>query len=274
MIVEELSSSINKVQVVTALYNLNRHVSDGRSFPTYSRWLEDTLNLFPDAIVFHDNSLDAKRFSKFSKATFVGCDFSNLPLSEFRERIGFLSASEPYLSKSDLVYKNVDYGILINSKIEFLLQASRIKVTEGYLWVDAGISRFNLATFNPHLEFSRFTLLFDIKNYLRNSIKSRSFKLIKVTPFGSSNRIIGGVTIYVPYKNIGEIANSYNKFVTSHLHEGLWDTEQVFLAYFSKSLSTSYLLQLSSSVGQMINSRNFFHKNLSAIATRVLRRLL
>lgn len=268
---DESSIFLDRVQLVTALYDLDREVLDGRSFSTYTSWLSETLKLFPDTIVFHDSSLDISVFSEFSNVKFVSYDFKDLPLYRFRERISILNKSEVYRDKSDLVYNCIDYGILINSKLEFLQYASEITRAEGYLWVDAGISRFNPRKLPARFEIPNFALLFDVRNYLRLGLKYKSFKLAKIAPFGSSTRIIGAVTIYIPAKAVAFLSDEYRDFVTGNLDKGFWDTEQVFLAHFSRINPTNYIFQVSGYVAQMIKPKRSINFMVSQFLSRFIR---
>lgn len=262
---------LNRVQLVTALYDLDREALDGRSFSTYSFWLSETLKLFPDTIVFHDSSLDISIYSEFSKVKFIPFDFTDLPLYHFREKISILNESEAYRDKSDLVYNCIDYGILINSKLEFLHCASKINQAEGYLWVDAGISRFNPRKLPARFEIPDFALLFDVRNYLRLGLKYKSFKLAKIAPYGSSTRIVGAVTIYIPAKKVSFLSNEYRDFVISNLDKGFWDTEQVFLAHFSRITPTNYIFQLSNYVAQMIKPKPLLNFKVSQFLSQLIR---
>ena len=259
---------------MTALYDLDREALDGRSLSKYSFWLSETLKLFPNAIVFHDSSLDISIYSEFSSAKFVFYEFTNLPLYRFREKILILSESEAYRNKTDLVYNCIDYGILINSKLEFLKFASNINQAQGYLWVDAGISRFSPGKMPTRFQIPNFALLFDVRNYLRLALNYKSFKLAKIAPFGSSTRIIGAVTIYIPAKAIAFLNNEYRNFVINNLNQGFWDTEQVSLAHFSRINSADYIFQVSRSLSQMIRPKNFVGMKVSHFLSRFIRAIL
>lgn len=267
------------VRYVTALYDLNRAKDDGRTIQEYKKWLHQTLCQFPNTLVFHDSSLDFDFRNNFPSVMFHELHLTSLPLYLLKDDIRKISDRFSYTENRDLVYKNIDYGIVINSKFEFLRLASELVGEDNFLWIDAGISRF----FSQSLPLGSFdasnlgdlSLLFDLRNFLRRCIFAKSVRLTSVAPMGSSQRIIGAVTMFVNRREVGSAANKYFALVRENIHMGFWDTEQIFLSRYICSNKVNLVFQIRSNHLQMLRYRSgfkrFFARQVEKCLVQIIR---
>ena len=49
---------MTKCQPITALFDINREVTDGRTIRDYKLWLRNTVKNFPNTLIFHDGVCD------------------------------------------------------------------------------------------------------------------------------------------------------------------------------------------------------------------------
>lgn len=238
---------LREVQVVSGIFNLNRELDDGRTLNEYLAWLEGTLKEFPETVVFTNFEIPQQMIESFKNCLFVSTSLQSLNLYGSKDKINNICLEKFKLKNSDLVYRNSDYGILINSKIELLARAQILRPAKSFLWLDAGASRFFASSFQPSMKYLAKSksplLLFDIRNYFRKIISSRSLKPKKIAPFGSSERIVGAITIFIPSRFLQTLTQSYYDFVLKNLVGGYWDTEQVFLFHFLKQSNFKLVIQ-------------------------------
>ena len=133
------------MQVVTALININREENDGRTVDDYLSWLHSLLEIFPDAIVFHDGSADGL-ISIFSDAQFVRININELNFFSQMNAIAEICTKYLHMGKQDLVYLNPLYGIVTMAKFEFMRRAITLSKDQHFLWVDAGVLRLYKST--------------------------------------------------------------------------------------------------------------------------------
>lgn len=220
-----------EVQPVTALFDIDRARTDGRSVQDYLQWLEGTIKLFPNLIVFHNLSLHSKFINRFPFATFIEMEFSALPLHNQKEALNSICHNYLELGSNDLVYKSVAYGILVNSKLYFLAIASKQVKAKYYQWVDVGTSRF----VSQRIQFSypetaqKSYFVLDISSLLRQVLVKRSLNYQKLVPIGTSVRVLSGLGFAIPASILEETLDQYGNFLLQVIHRGSWDTEQVLL---------------------------------------------
>lgn len=236
-----------QIQIVTALFDIKRESHDGRSVDEYLNYLGDILTKFSDVIVFHD-CIPLSYIERYPKANFCYLEISELPLFANLKDIKKVNERYSNYPEADLVNKSDYYGIVINSKIYLLGLAGKISQSSYLLWIDAGISRFNLGKFPsvPKTDFSKFSkyqavFQIDIRNWMRN------FKILKsprnwISP-GSSSRIIGGGIFLLSREFVPELDNVLKKYILGNLRRGIWDTEQVNLFFVLASYRVLYIIQ-------------------------------
>ena len=134
---------MKQIQIVTALFDIQRELHDGRSVDEYLTYLGDILFNFSDVIVFHD-CIPQSYIERYPKAYFCHLGISELPLFAHLKDIKKVNEKYSNYPEADLVNKSDYYGIVINSKIHLLALAGKISKSPYLLWIDAGISRFNL----------------------------------------------------------------------------------------------------------------------------------
>ena len=245
-------------QPVTCLYSIGRDKVDGRNKNEYLRYLSALLKQYPHTIVFHDGS--AKQLIKGnSLAVFVEIDLSDLPLHKYEEEIKkILERKNSKKSGGDLVFKLLDYGIIINSKTFFLDQASHISGKDFLVWIDAGISRFfpdfDLSALVPNqiqLD-NKYDYIFqiDIKNWFRNyKFFSIPYNWIRI---GSSQRVLSGGIFVCRRRVAGDLNKKFFDAVTNSIVTSKWDTEQIFFFKIMYTLQVHYLIQRRSTVVNLI----------------------
>jgi hypothetical protein len=236
-----------QIQIVTALFDIQREKHDGRTVNEYLIYLEDILIRFSDVVVFHD-CIPQSYIERYPKANFCYLEMSELPLFENLKEIKKVNERYSSCPEADLVNKSDYYGIVINSKIHLLALASKISKSPYLLWIDAGISRFNFGKFPsiPKMglsKFSKYQAVFQID--LRNWI--RSFKVFKspsnwILP-GSSSRVIGAGIFLLSREFIPELDRTFMKYVLGNLRKGIWDTEQVNLFFVLANYRVLYIIQ-------------------------------
>lgn len=252
-----------QIQIVTALFDIKRESYDGRSVDEYLNYLEDILTKFSDVIVFHD-CIPPSYIERYPKANFCYLEISDLPLFANLKDIKKVNERYSNYPKADLVNKSDYYGIVINSKIYLLGLAGKISQSPYLLWIDAGISRFNLGKFPsvPKTDLSKFSkyqavFQIDIRNWMRN------FKILKsprnwISP-GSSCRIIGSGIFLLSREFVPELDNVLKKYILGNLRRGIWDTEQVNLFFVLATYRVLYIIQKKNDLTSILD--NIFSPN-------------
>ncbi len=268
-----------QIQIVTALFDIKRESHDGRSVDEYLNYLGEILTKFSDVIVFHD-CIPPSYIERYPKANFCYLEISELPLFANLKDIKKVNERYSNYPEADLVNKSDYYGIVINSKIHLLALATKISQSPYLLWIDAGISRFNLGKFpsEPKTGFSKFSkyqavFQIDIRNWIRN------FKMFKtpnhwILP-GSSSRIIGGGIFLLSREFVPELDEVLKKYILGNLRRGIWDTEQVNLFFVLASYRVLYIIQKKNDLTSILN--NIFNPNKNSTQvfyTKVIQFLL
>ena len=168
--------------------------------------------------------------------TFIRIDLDDLPIAIKKREIGNCLNKAKIKNKDlDLVYKSVNYGIVVNSKPYFMKVAASLTESDLILWVDAGISRFYKGEKLPMLEISSELLpngyfgIFDCD--FRNLFRQARFFTLPINwiKYGSSHRVISGGLILVRSSHIEDFYEIYMATLMKNLSLGYWDTEQVNL---------------------------------------------
>lgn len=252
-----------QIQIVTALFDIKRESHDGRSVDEYLNYLGDILTKFSDVIVFHD-CIPQSYIETYPKANFCYLEISELPLFANLKDIKKVNERYSIYPEADLVNKSDYYGIVINSKIYLLGLAGKISQSPYLLWIDAGISRFNLGKFLsvPKTDFSKFSkyqavFQIDIRNWIRN------FKILKsprnwISP-GSSSRIIGAGIFLLSREFVPELDKVLKRYILGNLRRGIWDTEQMNLFFVLGSYRVLYIIQKKNDLTSILD--NIFSPN-------------
>jgi hypothetical protein len=268
-----MNIELKQIQIVTALFDIQRESYDGRSVEEYLTYLGDLLFNFSDVIVFH-NCIPQSYIESYPKAYFCHLEISELPL--FAHLKNIKKVNERYLiyPEADLVNKSDYYGIVVNSKIHLLALAGKISKSPYLLWIDAGISRFNLGKFPsmPNTSFTKFSkyqgvFQIDLRNWIRN------FKIYKSpsnwVSLGSSTRVIGTGIFLLSREFVSELDKVLKKFILGNLRRGIWDTEQVNLFFVLANYRVLYIIQKKNDLTSILDgifspnrnkAQNFYNK--------------
>jgi hypothetical protein len=153
------SSPALRVMAVTALYDIGREASDGRSSAKYLNWLRDTCALPVDLTIFlhdvlstHAAALLAARPPGFTTRLVIESQEQGIPLwRDVTQVTAILGAGAPLpwvVHTRAMEFINPRYTPLVQSKPAFVARAIAADVAaegapaDAYLWVDAGLSRF------------------------------------------------------------------------------------------------------------------------------------
>lgn len=274
-----------RIQVVTSIFEIQRELFDGRSVNFYFERISHLLETYPNTIVFHNlqQNLFTKLQAQFPLAQFVFQRFEELPIYSEKSQIQSVINSMRNLSDhQDLVFKNIDYGILINSKPFFMKLASLLTRSDFMLWVDAGISRFYENDRIHPIILKRNVipadcvgiLDIDLKNLMRNyKVNKRPLDWID---FGSSTRIVSGGAFLIRTTCIETFYDSFAVNLHENLKVGLWDTEQVNLFKLAGSHKFYFSTVANSSPISILKSYDFgnweklFFKILSGTISKLI----
>lgn len=267
------------IQPVTALFDLGRATIDGRLQETYIDWLRKAIAAFPNVIVFHDSTLPRVFISEYKSTIFLELGMGDLLASE-QPRIKEILRDKAQNSLSDLVYKLPEYGFVIHSKFDFLKRACSIVDSEGLLWIDAGLSRFSNWT---NCEINLNNLVFpldtsevciDVRNLIKQLILNKTFRIRKLDIVGSSARIIGAATIYVPSSKINLFVDSARDLRKQWLADSKWDTEQVALFELLPKIKPRLIPEFQGNHLSMIQNRGYVHNKFISLFNFVFYKFL
>jgi hypothetical protein len=171
-----------KCQPVTALFDINREVIDGRTIDDYKMWLQKTVKNFPNTLIFHDGVCDDL---DYEFRNLIRINPNELWIFNHKDKISEVIANFNPVSKNDITYLNPLYSLVQFSKFELLKIAKESFAAESYLWIDAGISRFLQSVNNENCidvnstEFLQNGTKFTFEIDLRNNLDLFNFEIKK-----------------------------------------------------------------------------------------------
>lgn len=231
---------------VTGFYDIGRATFDNRDMEQYFEWLSELVETLPNLIIYHDKSLDETKrrilFDKNQNTSFIFLPLEQLPLYSQYTRIREMCGRYKENS-NDLVYKVVEYGILIHSKIDLIIFASRLFENYCHLvWIDAGITRFVKKSNRVAKCIAKYdNNSFFVELSTRGNLQLLSFlqgePLFKNPAIGSSRRLIGGSLIVVGQKAFNDFNERVEILRSEWERNSAWDTEQIFLSELIKDMS-------------------------------------
>jgi hypothetical protein len=139
------------VTVITALYDIGREkYGDGRSIEEYLTWLEKTLKLNCNFVIYTEerfqNFISSRRGTANTKIILQKLE--DVPYFKYKKDMDRIILSEDYRKKIGDVNRvecNLSlYNIIQYSKFEWIRDAINNSYlnSEFYFWMDAGLSRF------------------------------------------------------------------------------------------------------------------------------------
>jgi len=223
--------------VVTAIYNLKRGEIDGRGINQYKIWLSKTLQVFPKAIVFCEDPTLSGEFGGLG--TWV-----NLPISEFHFSSQLAEISKICLElkkySNDVTFSLPMYAVFQIAKFQLLshaLSLSSLPKYKGYLWVDAGISRFVFEPSNRHKSKKVRSIRFGNESLFEIDFKKNLTwnGELKFSQPGTNRRSFSGTSFYLTKDDIIIYDKAIVNAAQNWIDIGLWDNEQVLLNNLFKS---------------------------------------
>jgi len=266
-----------KCQPVTALFDINREVTDGRTIRDYKIWLRNTITNFPNTLIFHDGVCDDL---KDEFRNLIRINPNNLWMFEHKDAISEIINNFNPSSKNDITYLNPLYSLVQFSKFELLKIAKESFYAESYLWIDAGISRFlqftkdeNSMDFNS-TEFLQNGTKFAFEIDLKNNLNLLTLKIKQSIP-GTCRRVISGTSFWVERNSVDPIWHLIRKGVNNWLTCESWDNEQVMLRSILPNIpNVEYIIQWNSPTGSV--AREMLTKKIKSKKFRneIIRKLM
>lgn len=221
------------MQPVTAIYDLGRHQFDGRRFEQYLSWLSESVQAFPEALIFTDSD---RLVQSLPSENIYYLPRQELRLWRLESEVTTLlmQPSSHRDSCTDLTCQLATYALLMLSKFQFLRLAADSSGAEMLLWVDAGISRFmpKGRRFSPQYpswlgdsDYEGFFLADTRDMNLRKSSQSR-----RMTFVGSHQRRVAGAVFLLSARLAQHLERRAQLWALRNLQTTIWDNEQVFLA--------------------------------------------
>lgn len=240
-----MSNQNLSIQPVTAIYDLGRESIDGRSFQQYANWLQQTIQLFPNLIIY------CEEIPKIKQAE----NLDNWVIKE-KEKFAIWGSIDKVSeicnvlrkSSEDITFQIPAYGILQFSKFEILKEVSEFKTNQNLLWIDAGISRFispvihspedQLAAMNKVPNFNE--ALFEVD--LRRNVFLGKLRKVKV---GSCRRTFSGGSFLIKKNQAEHYFQALKNKAEFWIENNVWDNEQIGLnsCYHDGSISPDFILQ-------------------------------
>lgn len=268
---------MTKCQPVTALFDINREVTDGRTIRDYKLWLRNTVKNFPNTLIFHDGVCDDLEF-EFRNLIRINPD--ELWIFKHKDTISEIIHNFSPVSKNDITYLNPLYSLVQFSKFELLKIAKEFYSADSYLWIDAGISRFlqivnseNCIDFNS-TEFLQNGTKFVFEIDLKNNLDLFNLKIKKSIP-GTCKRVISGTSFWVEGNSVDQIWNLIRKGVNNWLACECWDNEQVMLRQILPGIpNVEYIIQWSSPTGSVAREMVTKRIKIRKFRNKIIRKLM
>jgi hypothetical protein len=229
--------------VVTALYNINREIYDGRKMDDYFNWLQETLKLNTNFVIFAEDDIIGY-IPKQDNIKIIYSKLNEIPFFKYKNTIESIISSdffkENILDPHRIECINPLYNIIQYSKFEWLKSAidKNIFNSNYYFWMDAGCSRFfNTKDLSQNWP-QNYQLLNNQKLLIQGNVNTVNYlynwpgddKYIL-----DSNCILVG-TLFGGHKTIClKIADLVEKFFEKYLSQGIINNEQIILGVLLKN---------------------------------------
>jgi len=266
-----------RCQPVTALFDINREVIDGRTIDDYKIWLQKTVKNFPNTLIFHDGVCDDL---EHEFRNLIRINPNELWIFNHKDKISEIIANFNPVSKNDITYLNPLYSLVQFSKFELLKIAKESFSAESYLWIDAGISRFLQFVNNENLidvnstEFLQNGTRFAFEIDLKNNLDLSNFEIKKSMP-GTCKRVISGTSFWVEGNSVDPIWDLIRKGVNNWLTYECWDNEQVMLRQILPSIpNVEYIIQWNSPTGSVAREMLTKKMKTKKFRNQIIRKLM
>jgi hypothetical protein len=221
--------------IVTALYDINRDNIDNRKFDEYINWIQKTLELNTNFIVFTESKV-LPYLPKQKNIYIVETSLEEIPLFFLNDSIEKILSDKDYLSKIDkperIECRIPLYNIIQYSKFKWLQKAIDINYfnSDYFFWMDAGCSRFfNKADISQN--FPNLNKINSDKLIIQGNINT-NHTLIDENYIWKSDCVLVG-TLFGGHKNIvNNISNKVLQFFSDVMIKNKQiNNEQIALAY-------------------------------------------
>lgn len=221
--------------LVTALYDINREEVDGRKFEQYIVWLDGTLKLKTNFVIFTEDKV-AHFLPRKKNIKIILSEPEEIPLFYLKDRIqavinsNFFKQNMADLSRIEC--KTPLYNIIQYSKFEWLKYAINKNYfnSEYFFWIDAGCSRFFNELDTTKL-FPNIDKVEKNKFLIQGNINTSKISIDENYIWKSDCVLVG--TFFGGNKNIvKEISEKTLTFLKSTmLGQNIINNEQIALAY-------------------------------------------
>jgi hypothetical protein len=220
----------SNLRAVTAYYDLGRGRLDGRDNDVYIGWLNRTLTTPLPFTIFLDPAIDPARIAAKDSDEIVQVGTDAFEPFKWKARVETLCATR-YRRKVDISYRLPSYGLLNFSKFDMLRKAAGAHDADGFIWIDAGLSRFFEADLAGSVIDAEFLQGATIAVSATPVIHKKNLSRF----VGHSRRLVTGGDIYVDARHAADVAEQLYGMVRSDwLDNDLWDNEQVGLGVLLK----------------------------------------
>jgi hypothetical protein len=236
------------IVAVTALYNIGRAGVDGRDMGTYIAWLNKTLQVPLNFIVFLDPDIDASEIALKPGDQIISIAKDDLAMFAHRAQVEEILATSRTINRKDISYQLSDYGMMVMSKIDLMRRAAKRVDADYLMWLDAGLCRFlpdltDAKIIRTPKDVGGASMLLNTTYYF--SQRQRLGKIPKVSVNGARALMMAG-DLFIARAFIDELDARFRFMVeTEWLPNGLWSNEQVALGtlLFRKALPGARILR-------------------------------
>jgi len=228
---------------VTAVYDIGRANSDGRTMAEYKKWLLDTIGWIETPfVIFLDTVLDwrseilAARAGKPIRIFHTPID--KIPMWPYLDSISDIiyKPKQKFINPNDITNTLPKYVLIQYSKLEWVENVGNLNPfnSSQFVWIDAGFSRFmkkGVYKFKKITDMGVFNIQADANRI--EEISSLKYD----TYIGTNRRIIGGEFFVSDIDSLlavkKEVMDIWDKEM---IEKGRHDNEQIALALACKNI--------------------------------------
>jgi hypothetical protein len=226
----------NSTTIVSALYNINRHLIDGRTWQYYLDWFSATLKLKCPMVLFvQEDIVDlVKNIRKDLPTHIVVQTLEEIPFYYLKDKIDSIISDASYLNKIQspdrIECKLALYNIIQYSKFEWLKRAIQENWFDSthFFWMDAGCSRF----FNGFEKLSSSKL--PSKFLIQGNVNTNKI-IVDDSYKWRSDCVLVGTFFGGPKYYVTIVSDKIKKLLDEEMiSENMINNEQIALAYIQK----------------------------------------
>ncbi len=230
--------SSGRIVAVTAVYDIGRAEYDARTVLDYMGWLNRTVQLPVQFVVFLDAGLDPADvlgkpddiISVLPKEELAAFARWSARVAEICRRRSEFPASE------DLTFRLPAYALVQFSKFELMTRAiAQVPGSDAVLWIDAGISRFldddlTARSFDKQMLLGLIAGKGGVVNVTPTLERAMAQSDVGISFAGTCERLVTGETFLLTAGDVNRNRKKIEDYVEKRwLDMGKWDNEQVAL---------------------------------------------